>query len=253
MQITTHAICEQGARPYNDDAFADAELMAGRCVAVADGAGGHRGGAVASRIVTDTIMLHLAAAPQWTDAVLIGAVDAASAAVRARQRVDAHLREMSSTVTLLCLDMAQSVARWTHLGDSRIYFFRRGECEQLTHDHSVVQSFIDAGLTAGNGLRITPDRSMLYAAIGSEGDTRPEPRNRPGIADGDAFLLCTDGVWDVVPPHELTRLLAFAGSVREWVESIRDAVRRADKPMQDNYTALGVWLGSPDEITVIRD
>ena len=251
MHITSFAVCEQGSRDYNDDTFADADLMAGRALVVSDGAGGHRGGAIAARIVTDQVLLHLAKAPQWTENTLRDAVDAASAAVHRRQAEDRALSKMSATVVALCLDVGAGVARWAHLGDSRIYLFRRGIAQQLTRDHSVLQSFADAGLldSMGDG---QPDRSLLYAAVGAEGETRPEVGARHDLEEGDAFLLCTDGVWDTVPVADFERLLGFAGSVQEWVESIAAAVRGTASPKQDNYTALAAWVGSPTEITVIR-
>jgi len=63
MDITTFALSERGSRDYNEDAHGDAELMAGRCVIVADGAGGHRGGGVASKLVVESALLYLASAP----------------------------------------------------------------------------------------------------------------------------------------------------------------------------------------------
>lgn len=252
MQVTTFAISEQGTRDHNDDAFADAELAGGRCLVVADGAGGHQGGAVAARIVTESVLLRLASAIAFDDAALLAAVDAASRDVHRRQATDHRLREMSSTVVMLCLDIAAATAHWTHLGDSRLLRFRRGVAEQLTIDHSVVQSFIDAGLEVSDLAGGGPCRSVLYAAVGAEGETRPVVSTMRGLKDGDAFLLCSDGVWDTVTVDEMQRLLALSVSVREWVEAIAEAVRRAAQPHQDNYTALGVWLGSPAEITVIR-
>ena len=114
----------------------------------------------------------------------------------------------------------------------------------------MLQTLIDAGLALNDGAR--PDRSVLYAAVGTEGATRPVVGTKADLADGDAFLLCTDGVWDAVSVHEMERLFVFAGSVREWVESIAAAISAAHRPNQDNYTALGVWIGEPEEITVIK-
>lgn len=250
MQVTTFAVSGQGARAHNDDAHADAELLAGRCVVVADGAGGHRGGAVAAQVVTEAVLLRLANASHWDDAALLAAVDAASRAVHRRQEESPTLAEMSATTVVLCLDHGGATARWTHLGDSRLLHFRRGVVEPLTRDHSVLQSFADAGLALDDDA--LPARSVLYAAVGAEGDTRPVVGMRTDLVDGDAFLLCTDGVWDTVPEHELERLFALAGSVEEWVTSIGAAVDRAAKPNQDNYTAVGVWIGSPEVITVIK-
>lgn len=251
MMLTTFAICQQGGRDHNDDTFADVDLMAGRALVVADGAGGHRGGAVAARTATDAVLLHLASAAQWSDQALREAVERAGAAVHRAQVENRTLKDMSSTIVVVCLEAFTGTARYAHLGDSRALHFRRGLSRQLTTDHSVVQSFIDAGLANpvdGAGV----DRSVLYAAIGAEGDTKPVVRALDGLEDGDAFLLCTDGVWDTVPQKEIERLLGSAGSVQEWVESIADAVRRAGRRNQDNFTALGAWLGSPAEITVIK-
>jgi serine/threonine protein phosphatase PrpC len=252
MQITSFAISEPGSRDHNEDALGDAELMAGRCLVVADGAGGHRGGGMASRIVIDATLLHLAAAPTLDNGALVAAIDAASAAVRKRQSEEPGLAHMSSTVVLLCIDGAKAMGHWAHLGDSRILFFRRGIVRQLTRDHSVMQSLSDAGLLANGSSLRGMDRTTLYAAVGAEGDTAPVPGEGLTLEDGDAFLLCSDGVWDTVGNDHMARLLGFAGSVQEWVEAIGNAVRVVGKPNQDNYTALGVWIGSPEQITVTR-
>jgi serine/threonine protein phosphatase PrpC len=250
--ITSFALSDRGSRRRNEDAHADAHLMAGRCVIVADGAGGHHGGDVASRLVIDTALLHLAAAPRLDGATLVSAIDAAGSAVRERQAAERELAQMSATVALLCIDAGTDVAWWAHLGDSRILFFRRGLARQLTRDHSVLQSFADAGLLSGEAALERLDRTALYAAVGAEGDTRPPAGDPMSLQDGDAFLLCTDGVWDSVDVDEIAALLGFSTTVQEWVEGIGGAVRAAAKPNQDNFTAVGVWVGSPEQITVTR-
>jgi PPM family protein phosphatase len=252
MQVTCHWTSDTGARDYNEDSCADGNLTAGCCAIVADGAGGHKGGAIASKVVVETVLRHLGSAQAWDEPTLLAAIDAASAAVHARQREDATMSEMSSTVAILCLDAAARSACWTHLGDTRILFFRRGVVEQLTRDHSVVQNFIDAGVYDAEVAGGRPDRSVLYAAIGAEGETRPTVGSRQALEDGDAFLVCTDGVWDTIREETITALLNIAGSVEEWVSSIASVVRTTANEHQDNYSALGVWIGSPEQVTVIK-
>jgi len=252
IQITSHAVSDRGSREHNEDAYADAELMAGRCTVVADGAGGHRGGDVASRLTVDTVLLKLASAQAWNEVALVAAIDAAGVAVR-RHRDEQRMRsDMASTVAILCIDARAGAACWAHLGDTRILFFRRGSVKLLTHDHSIRQSFADANLVLENSSNTGPNRSALYAAVGAEGDTRPRVGKCGTLEDGDAFLLCSDGVWDTVDAIGISTLLERAESVYRWVDSIGAAVRRGAKPQQDNYTALGVWIGSPDELTVDR-
>ena len=246
MDITTFALSERGSRDYNEDAHGDAELMAGRCVIVADGAGGHRGGGVASKLVVESALLYLASAPIFKSETLVSAIDAATSALHRRQLDEPPLREMSSTVALLCVDALSGTARWAHLGDSRLLVFRAGRVRQLTRDHSVVQSLADAGMLSKGIASSKVDRTALYAAVGAEGDTRPvagepiQPRN------GDAFLLCTDGAWDSVSPGRMSALLRRARTVQQWVTQIGEAVVQAGKANQDNYTVVGLWVGSPD-------
>lgn len=248
MKIRTCAVSEAGSRHGNEDAYGNAELMEGQCVVVADGAGGHRGGAVASRLAVDATLLHMGAVPIWDNHSLIAAINAAGNALRARQAQEPPLREMSSTVAMLCIQAQSRVARWTHLGDSRILFFRGAETRQLTRDHSVLQSLTDAGLV-GNSLPSAKfDRTVLYAAVGAEGDTSPEVDSLL-LEEGDAFLVCTDGTWGSISTETMSSLLHRSRNVQHWVESVREEVTKASNPSQDNYTAVGIWLTARDDAT----
>ena len=156
---------------------------------------------------------------------------------------------MSSTVVILCLEPEGRKAYWTHVGDSRLFHFRRGIGTQLTKDHSVLQSFEDAGVVLPGSAR--PDRSVLYAAIGAEGDLKLVASSAD-TRDGDAFLMCTDGVWDTVSVMDMEQFLQEATTVEEWVRAVAGRVEQEHRESQDNYTALGVWLGSPEQTTITR-
>jgi serine/threonine protein phosphatase PrpC len=197
--------------------------------------------------------LCLAAAPFWNEAALVAAIDAAGAAVRQHRDEQRMRSDMASTVAILCVDAKAGAARWAHLGDTRILFFRRGSTQLLTRDHSIRQSFVDASLVSGDAPDTGPNRSALYAAVGAEGDTRPGVGECSTLDDGDAFLVCSDGVWDTVDAARMASLLEHADSARQWVHAIGSAVRDAAKAQQDNYTAVGLWIGSPDEVTVVRN
>ena len=251
IKITSFAVSDRGSRAHNEDAYADAELMAGRCVVVADGAGGHQGGAVASRLTVDTLLLNLANAQTWSEATLVAAIDAAGVAVRQHRDEQRVRSEMASTVALLCIDTESGAARWAHLGDTRILFFRGGEVELLTRDHSVLQSLVDASLVSSSSQDAGPNRSALYAAVGAEGDTRPRSGECSILQDGDAFLLCSDGVWDTVDTTRIANLLDHADTVQQWVNLIGAATRQAAKSQQDNYTAVGLWVRSLADNTVV--
>jgi serine/threonine protein phosphatase PrpC len=250
MRITTYAVSRVGSRAHQDDAVGDADLVAGRCAVVADGAGGHRGGAIASKVATEAILLNLASARRWAPERLEEAIAAASRSVKKQQDAHPDMSEMSSTVVVLCLEPEGRKGFWTHVGDSRLFHFRRGVGELLTKDHSVLQSFEDAGVVLPGSAK--PDRSVLYAAIGAEGDLKLVVGSKTDLRDGDAFLMCTDGVWDTVSLMEMEQLLQESTTVEEWVRAVTDRVEREHRESQDNYTALGVWLGSPEQTTITR-
>jgi len=250
MRIETYAISRVGSRAHQDDAVGDADLVAGRCAVIADGAGGPRGGAIASKVATEAILLNLASARSWSTERLEEAIAAASKSVKKHQDATPQMSEMSTTVVVLCLDPDGRRAFWTHVGDSRLFHFRRGVGAQLTRDHSVLQSFEDAGVVLPGSAK--PDRSVLYAAIGAEGDLKLVVDSREDLRDGDAFLMCTDGVWDNVSLMEMERLLQESTTVEEWVRGVAETVAGAHRESQDNYTALGVWLGSPEQTTITR-
>jgi PPM family protein phosphatase len=250
MDVRRAVFSRPGTRETNQDSWGEATLPAGRCFIVADGAGGHRGGAVASHVVVDTIIATLKARKEFEPEATQAAINAASAELGRQQKLDAALSNMSSTVVTLCIDAAAEHACWGHLGDSRIYHFRRGLVQSVTKDHSVVQSLMDAGVYKDGDVRSHPDRSVLFAAVGSEGDTLPTVADRIALEDGDAFLLCSDGVWEVLQDERVEALLRRSGSVEEWAAAIEHAVGAEGKVNQDNFTAIAIWIGSPEAITV---
>jgi len=180
----------------------------------------------------------------------VEAIAAASKSVKKHQDANPTMSEMSTTVVVLCLDSDGRRAFWTHVGDSRLFHFRRGVGTQLTRDHSVLQSFEDAGVVLPGSAK--PDRSVLYAAIGAEGELKLVVDSKPDLLDGDAFLLCTDGVWDNVSLMDMERMLQESTTVEEWVRGVADSVAGAHRESQDNYTTLGVWVGSPEQTTITR-
>jgi PPM family protein phosphatase len=170
-----------------------------------------------------------------------------------RQEREAALATMSATVAALLVDPAGRNAVWGHLGDSRILHFRRGALHAVTRDHSLVQRLVDAGYVAADRIADHPNRNVLYGALGAEGDTQPTvEREHVALRDGDAFLLCTDGFWGRIESSEIEEQLRLSGSVDEWLDGMRRAVAEGMRGGEDNYTAVGVWIGSPAEVTVSK-
>jgi len=242
---------ERGGRSYNEDAcgywHSDRQL----CCVLADGAGGHGGGDIASRFIVEHVIQRLASQPASTGAELNAMLREANQAL-IDQRVPGTVRaQMHTTVVGLVIDFVDHRARWAHAGDSRLYWFRGGRVVERTRDHSVVQGLVDAGLLAEADLRKHPNRSELLSALGvvpadlavSDSDIGGERH----VAAGDVFLLCTDGVWEHMGDEELEASLQAAPSPAAWLSALEECVKEATRhhSSHDNFTALAVWTDTP--------
>lgn len=249
-QITT-----VGDRRSNQDALGNVQQDGLACFVVSDGVGGQEGGEIASGIVVRAILERFLQESSFSPRALRSYVDYAIAQVAQRRTEEPHLQNMSTTVAVLLIDQKNRCALWAHMGDTRIYLFRGNKIQRITKDHSLVQQFVDAGYCTPDELRTHPQRNTLYAAIGQEGDTEPEiTQEMVDIQDGDAFLVCSDGLWEGLADEEMEQALGASHSAEDWLIDVcniadvmdrtsegtaADAARRA----RDNCTAFAIMLG----------
>ncbi len=234
---------ERGMRESNQDATCVLQGDSHWIAVLADGAGGHRDGAEASRRTVAQLdaALHQAA-PAFDAANLTSAVLAAHDSVR-EHTAPQDAGAMHSTVVVLWIDTARG-ALWSHVGDSRLYRVRGSRCVQLTVDDSVVQVMLDAGLLSPQEVASHPHRNQLVAALGIEDELHPHtvPLPQP-IEDGDAYLLCSDGWWNAVDDACILRTLAQSSSPGGWLDAMRSCIESLAVPKQDNFSAIAVWIG----------
>jgi PPM family protein phosphatase len=237
-----------GARERNEDCVGVEHIGRHWCMVLSDGAGGHRDGALASRLVVDRILAGFRSRPP-VDApdlgeLMLDAHDGVVAAQRSRGVTD-RAAAMHATAVVLLLDTSRSQALWGHVGDSRLYLLRDRRASALTRDDSVLQWMVDAGLWQPDQLQQHPQRNQLMAAMGADEGVEPHTSADPfELRNGDAFLLCSDGWWGSVADAEIERLRAEAGTPDEWLDAmIACAMARAD-PRQDNFSAIGCWVGT---------
>jgi protein phosphatase len=222
-------------RRQDEDAFlVDAESG---LFAVADGVGGSRAGDVASRLAVDTAERIMREARDESAAdpseVIRRIFESAHRAIMERAAADPRVSEMATTLVLLHCNGTRA---WTaHAGDSRAYRWRGGELERLSRDHSFAEELAQA---AGAGIRAkSPFGHVLTRCLGREGAWEPEIREidfRPG----DRFLLCCDGLTDMVDEDELAALLALGVSPEETGKRLIDSANAAGG--KDNITAVVV-------------
>lgn len=255
MNIEIVTLSRQGGRDYNEDVHG--HWHNGHFVAclVADGAGGHGGGDVAAAVARQSLLTGFAAQPSLDAAALRALLERANADIVERQREGGQLAFMRSTVVLAAIDLETRSMAWAHSGDSRAYLFRGGAIVARTMDHSLVQQMVAGGMLDEEGARRHPQRNVLLSALGAPGEL-PEITTsaRMRLEPGDALLLCSDGVWEVLGDECIVDTLRAARDPSHWSGLIEAQVRKHAKAGHDNYTALMLWvLGDEDDSTRLMD
>ncbi|MCD6060265.1 MAG: protein phosphatase [Moraxellaceae bacterium] len=194
-------------RDHNEDAYALAPELG--IAVLADGMGGHNAGDVASDIAVNTTMaiLRQTAGLSAHDR-LETAVQAAHAGIREKAASSARYHGMGTTVVALLLDGAKLTV--AHVGDSRLYRLRRGQLTALTRDHSLLQEFIDKGLYTPEEARAKVARNILTHALGLEEALKLDIGQHATEA-GDRYLICSDGLYEMVNDTEIAALLGRGG------------------------------------------
>jgi protein phosphatase len=210
----------------------DSMYAGGRLIAIADGVGGAVGGEVASSLTITALQpLDAGDITEPQSALQQAALDA-DAAIRDRVADDNALNGMSTTLTaILASDGALTLG---HIGDSRAYRLRAGQLEQLTKDHTVVQTLLDEGQITEAEAVNHPRRSWIVRALDGRG--HPELDLVPlDVQDGDRLLVCSDGLSDYVDRADIADGLA-ADDPQDAVEQLIDLALRAGAP--DNVTCI---------------
>lgn len=241
---------EQGGRAYNEDCTMVGQAPFGWFAILSDGAGGHLNGARASQLSVQTACDILRDRDGLDSELVSAAIVGADRALKDEIASLAGNARMAATIVVLGIERTGEHAVWAHVGDSRLYLLRGGRLVHLTRDDSVVQQLVEAGWIDEAGARNHPSRSQLLAALGGDDPVSPHVLDAPwGLADGDAFLLCSDGWWEGLDHETILACLAAASSVDAWLDAMLAQVRARGKPNQDNFSAIGVWIGNPNEVT----
>jgi PPM family protein phosphatase len=183
----------------------DAAYADGHVLALADGMGGHPAGDVAASLMIKPFA-HLNLDVRGEDDVdyLRAATLSGEDAIAAHVAANPDLEGMGTTLTSVLLERDR--LGLLHVGDSRAYLLRDGAIYQLSHDDTLVQSLVDAGVLSPEDARLHPQRNVVLRAL-TGAETRFSLANFE-VREGDRLLLCSDGVSDVLADDALAEALA---------------------------------------------
>jgi protein phosphatase len=245
----------QGARSYQEDAAAvwqapddsaGADEPTRLLAILADGMGGHAGGAIASDAVCASFEAQYIEQEGSPRQRLKAALSAANGAISALVAVQPQLRGMGST--LVGVAFHDDHASWISVGDSPLYLYRRGEMARLNEDHSmapVLDKLVAAGRLTEEEAEDDPRRHMLRSAVVGEDLDLVDLAQTPwALQDGDVVVLASDGIHSIADV-EIARVIAAyrKDGADATADALIAAVREANVPHQDNTTVVVVTAG----------
>jgi len=214
----------------------DSAYAGPRLLAIADGMGGHAAGEVASAVAISAIApldrQNFISDDDMLNA-LADAVASARGTLHDMSESDPAVEGMGTTLTAMLWAGARVAV--CHIGDSRAYLLRDGDLYQITRDHTLIQSLVDEGRLSPAAAANHPQRSLIMRALQGSTDADPDLAMHDAIL-GDRYLLCSDGLTDVVGDEAVHHILST-------VPDADDAVNQ--------LIALAIRNGGPDNITCI--
>ena len=220
------------------DGNEDSALISANLIAVADGMGGHAGGEVASAIAINTLQ-------QLLPVINDPAIDLDSRAdlfLNISYEVDAEILRVSKEkpelsgmgTTLTALSLSDNQVDLLHIGDSRCYRFRDNKLEKLSYDHTVMQELLDQGRLTPEEVFDHPQRSLLTQALMGDSGIDPVLMSYE-VKAGDKFLLCSDGLTNVLSELEIIKTIKATAEDKLLAELIKETKAK----------------GAPDNITIV--
>ncbi len=241
MTIELHAAVDPGrARSNNEDSVATDDDVG--LAVLADGMGGYNAGEVASNMATSFIRTELGrwlreASTQASDAEVRRAmdicVDNANRAIFNAANANPQYAGMGTTLVVAVFRDTRVLLG--HVGDSRCYRLREGRLQQITRDHSLLQEQIDAGLITPEQAAFSANKNLVTRAVGVEDTVLLETHQHDALP-GDLFLLCSDGLSDMLDDESIAQVLLAHDSLESCSRALVDAAN--DAGGKDNISVI---------------
>ena len=197
----------------------------GALLIVADGMGGHSAGEVASGLAVEAVSRRYYEIENNPDASLRAALEEANAKIYDLAQSDESLTGMGTTCTALAV--CEGFAHVAHVGDSRLYLIRGGELYQMTEDHSAVMEMVRQGIISKDEARSHEDKNVIIRALGTARQVEVSIWENPlEVKEHDRFLLCSDGLTDLVEDAEINGIVSSADDNHSACENLIQLAKR---------------------------
>lgn len=242
MKFTTALSSNIGGRENNDDfaSYVYNDNSYGAWI-IADGLGGYPKGHTASKVAVECSIEEFLLNNQLSPDNIENIFKKANIAVIDAQEDKKMINKMRTTIVGLFTDLNKVL--WAHAGDSRLYFFKNGVLTFQTMDHSVSQMAVLSGDISPINIRFHEDRNKLLRVLGNDTEIKIDVLKQPiEVNKGDAFLLCTDGFWELVYEVEMEIDLCKSNSPDVWLQYMIERLYRRVSQGNDNFSAIAVFV-----------
>jgi PPM family protein phosphatase len=227
-----------GGRSVNEDRVGIAERGNAVLLAVADGLGGHSGGELAAQTVIETVLkvFHGVKQSRIADPFAFLALTILKAHRAVGERAQMHVPPLEARTTCVVCLVQDGYAYWAHIGDSRLYHFRRSRLLKRTEDHTPVEELRRDGVISEDEMASHPRKSYLLRSLGGAEDPRIALSDETPLHPDDVLLVCSDGLWEALTPAQMLPFLE-ASNLEDGIEDMLFAAEKQMGHGADNITA----------------
>lgn len=241
MRFTIYQESRQGGRANNEDRVTYCYSRDALLMVVADGMGGHHYGEVAAQIAVQTLadVFQREARPLLADPFRFLQKSMTNAHHAILDYTSRHrLKDTPRTTCVACV-VQDNIAYWAHTGDSRLYLMRGGKTIAQTKDHSRIRLLIEEGMLSEAQAAVHPERNKIYSCLGSPTPPEIEFSRKMPLEHGDILLLCSDGLWGVLPGEMMATSLKGANLLQAVPMLLNQAEKRGGEH-GDNLSVVAV-------------
>lgn len=239
MKISYSLFTDGGKREINEDYVNSSEKDNKFLFALADGLGGHGKGEVASKLAVKKSLEIFNEHDYSQSELLTACIESSQKGLLLEQEKSREKNGIKTTLVLVSIE--DNIARWAHIGDSRVYLFRDGKVFAQTKDHSVPQMLASMGEIKEKDIRNHEDRNKLLKVLGNANDEQKlkyEISESYEIKSGDSILLCTDGFWELIDEKNMIKLIS---SPEEWIRRMEKVIwKKGKRKNMDNFSAIAI-------------
>lgn len=215
--MESYGVSHKGfVRKENEDAYCIDEGSIGQLnnlFVIADGMGGHRGGAVASKMAVDQVFLAVPGKSESIENIILDSIRSANHAIFSRAVEDSAFFGMGTTIEVVTI--SQENIYVGHVGDSRVYLYHDNKLIQITKDHSYVQELVDAGVITQEEAEVHPSKNRITRALGVDKYVEIDVHKLTRKEDKSVILMCTDGLTNMVPSEKIVNIINLNASLKE--------------------------------------